>query len=325
MYRSLFRLTTILVTALLAACAQRTPPPGVSFDPKTGLFAVHAKGVPRGELLDQLQHAAQVEVRPHPDPDTRLTLDADGLDVDTLLAQIMPPDAHYIARRGERELAARPGGEQRKEGPAAAIAAGLTEKGKGAKAALREGSEKRKDLELPARSAAEPGMKAKPAADQLVVKESNGPKQPLPTRVPRQSLRVTLLFEQGATPRVLAVQAIEGGPPSDTFVRGPFLFVLTDAGGAPVQFGSFEDPLEEHSYLESGEHSTGRAKSGITGISLAADKAAAATLQIIDARELTLPRELDAESMRGLVTRTKPIYTVRGAQLTRLVRQEKAQ
>jgi hypothetical protein len=101
--------------------------------------------------------------------------------------------------------------------------------------------------------------------------------------------------------------------------------VLTDAGGAPVQFGSFEDPLEEHSYLESGEHSSGRAKSGITGISLAADKVSAATLQIIDARELTLPRELDAESMRGLVARTKPIYTVRGAQLMRLVRQENAQ
>jgi hypothetical protein len=158
-----------------------------------------------------------------------------------------------------------------------------------------------------------------------MVKEGNGPKQPLPTRVPRQSLRVTLLFEQGSAPRVLAVQAIEGGPPVDTFVRGPFLFLLTDASGAPVQFGSFEDPLEEHSYLESGEHSSGRAKSGITGISLAADKAAAATLQIIDARELTLPRELDAESIRGLVAHTKPIYTVRGEQLTRLVRQEKAQ
>jgi hypothetical protein len=325
MYRSLFRFTFILSAALLAACAPRSPPPGVSFDPKTGLFAVHAKDVSRGELLDQLEHAAQVDVRPRPDPDTRLTLDADGLDVDALLAQIMPADAHYIARRGEHELASKPTGEQRKEGPALAIAAGLSEKGKGAKAALREGADKRKEVELPARALNEPGMKAKPAADQLVVKEGNQPKQPLPTRLPRQSLRVTLLFEQGAAPRVLAVQAIEGGPPADTFVRGPFLFVLTDAGGAPVQIGSFEDPLEEHSYLESGEHSAGRAKSGITGISLVADKAAAATLQIIDARELTLPRELDAESVRALIAQTKPIYTVRGAQLTRLVRQEKAQ
>ena len=94
---------------------------------------------------------------------------------------------------------------------------------------------------------------------------------------------------------------------------------------APVQVGSFEDPLEEHSYLESGEHSVTRAKSGITGISLNADKAAIATLQIIDAREITLPRELDPESVRAVMSRTKPLYTVRGAQLARLVRQENAQ
>jgi len=316
--------TTILAATLLAACAERAPPPGVSLDPKTDLFSVHVKDTTRGALLDELQKAGGIEVRPRPDPDARLTLDADGLDVDELLARIMPANARYIARRGAREYPAHLVGDQKKEGPAAAIAAGVVEKDKGPKAALRAGPGKRGDVELPARPIAEPGAKLKPAAEKLAARAGNEPKQPLATRLPRQSVRVTLLFEQGAPPRVLAAQAIEGGPPVDNFVRGPFLFVLTDATGAPVQYGSFEDPLEEHSYLESGEHSVTRAKSGIAGISLPADKAAAATLSIIDAREVTLPRELDPESVRGVMTRIKPMVTVRGEQLMRLVRQENA-
>ena len=313
----------IIAATLLAACAERAPPTGISVDARTGLFNVHARDTTRGALLDELQKVGKIEVRPRPDPDTKLTLDADGLDVDELLARIMPADARFIARRGDREFAAHLPGEQKKQGAAAEPIAGLTEKGKGPKTALREGAEKRKDVELPARATGD--LKIKPAAAQLVVKEGNEPKQPLATRLPRQSLRVTLLFEQNAAPRILAVQAIEGGPPVDTFVRGPFVFVLTDAAGAPVHVGTFEDPLEEHSYLESGQHSVTGAKSGIAGISLPADKAAAATLSILDARDVTLPRELDAETVRGVMARTKPLYTVRGAQLTRLVRQENAQ
>jgi hypothetical protein len=314
--------TAILAATLIAACAERAPPPGVSLDPRSDLFSVHVKDVSRGELLDQLQRAGGIEVRPRPDPDAKLTLDADGLDVDELLARVMPANARYIARRGSREYPARLAGGQKKEGPAAAIAAGLLEKGKGATTALRAGPGKRAEVELPARSAAQLGAKTKPAAEKLVVHEGNQPKKPLATRLPRQSVRVTLLFEQGAAPRVLAAQSIEGGPPAESFVRGPFLYVLTDSAGAPVQFGSFEDPLEEHSYLESGEHSVARAKSGIAGISLPADKAAAATLSIIDARALTLPRALDPESVRGVMAGAKPIFTLRGAQLMRLVRQE---
>jgi hypothetical protein len=323
MHRTLL-ITATLATALLAACAERAAPPGIGLDPKTGLFSVHVKDVPRGELLDQLQRVGKIEVRPRPDPDAKLTLDADALDVDELLVRIMPADARYIARRGERELAARLPAEQRKEGAAEASAAGLVEKGKGPKTAPREGGEKRKDVELPARPTTD-AVRLKPAAEKLAASGGKGPKQPLATRLPRQSLRVTLLFEQGAAPRVLAAQAIEGGPPAETFVRGPFLFVLTDAAGSPVHFGSFEDPLEEHSYRESGEHSVARAKSGIAGISLPADKAATTTLSIIDAREITLPRELDAEAVRGVMNRTKPLVNFRGAQLMRLVRQENAQ
>ena len=136
---------------------------------------------------------------------------------------------------------------------------------------------------------------------------------------------MTLLFELGKEPKVLSARNIEGGPPVERFVRGPFLFLLMGADGQILQFGSFEDPLEEHSYLEDGTHTQGRAKSGITGISLDNSKLRAASLQIIDAREVTLPRELNEEVVRDLMQRAKPMAIIPATQLLRAAQQESAQ
>ena len=318
------------VAVLLASCATQSPqtPDGVSFNAETGRFAVRATGVPRGELLDQLAKVAQIEVRPQPPRGEPLTISADGLDLDELLARIMPADARYIARRGQLELASKvPGVSARKEGAEATVAPGLNAKGRGG-AATRTGSgtlkvaADSKLAEAPSRPAG-PGIKAPSAT--LVASEKNEPKKPLPTRIPRQILRVTLLFELGKEPKVLSAQNIEGGPPEERFVRGPFLFLLMGADGQILQFGSFEDPLEEHSYLEDGTHTQGRAKSGITGISLDNSKLQAAALQIIDAREVTLPRELNEEVLRGLMQRTKPLAIIPATQLLRAAQQESAQ
>ena len=112
----------------------------MSFNAETGRFAVRATGVPRGELLDQLAKVAQIEVRPQPPRDEPLTISADGLDLDELLARIMPADARYIARRGQLELASKvPGVSARKEGAETTVAPGLNAKGKGG-AATRTGS-----------------------------------------------------------------------------------------------------------------------------------------------------------------------------------------
>jgi hypothetical protein len=92
-----------------------------------------------------------------------------------------------------------------------------------------------------------------------------------------------------------------------------------------VEYGSFEDPLEEHSYLESGRHSVGRAQSGIVGISLDNTKLEAATLQIIDARDYPLPAELTEETVRGVMQRSKAITTIPAIQLLRATQQESAQ
>jgi hypothetical protein len=313
---------------LLAGCAAQTPPPpdGVGFNVETGLFSVHANGVSRGELLDQLTMVAQIEVRPQPARDERLTLSADDLDLDELLAHLMPQGARYIARRGDRELVSKiPGDDVRKDGATAAVAPELTPKGKGG-AQARTGALKAaadsKPGDAPPRAAG-PTMKAD--ARTLLASEKIEPKEPLPTRIPRATLRVTLLFELGKAPQVLSAQNIEGGPPVERFVRGPFLFLLLGDDGRILQFGSFEDPLEEHSYLEDGTHTQGRATSGIAGISLDNTKFQAASLQIIDAREVTLPRELTEEVVRGAMARAKPMVTIPAAQLLRAARRESAQ
>jgi hypothetical protein len=313
-----------LTAAWLAGCAAQTPQPpnGVGFNEETGRFSVHASGVSRGELLDQLARVAQVEVRPQPPRDERLTVSADDLDLDELLGRLMPADWRYIARRGNREIASKtPGAGVRKDGATAAALPGLTPKGKGgalARAGTLKAAADSKLGDAPTRAA---GPMIKADARTLLASEKNEPKKPLPTRTPRATLRVTLLFELGKAPKVLAAQNIEGGPPVERFVRGPFLFLLVGADGRVLQFGSFEDPLEQHSYLKEGQHSTGRAQSGITGISLDNTRLEAASLQIIDAREVTLPRELSEEVVRGVMQRTKPIAVIPATQLLRASQQ----
>jgi len=309
---------------LLTACATQAPP-GIGYDNDSGLFSVHAQGVSRGALLDQLAKVAHIEVRPQPARDETLTLDADGLDLDELLARLMPGDMHYIARRGDRELVSKvPGGGQPKQGPEFHAAPDLLPKGKGHAAieGPRKAAADAPENTSPVRAA---GPNFKADVRTLMVSEKNEPKKPLAARVPSGILRVTLLFEQGSAPKVLAAQNIEGGPPMEHLVRGPFLFLLRGADGGILQYGSFEDPLEEHSYLEQGEHSIGRAKSGIAGISLDNSKLAGARLEVIDARGLTLPRELNDESVRAVVERSKPVVTIPASQLQRATRQESAQ
>ena len=300
----------------------------MSFNAETGRFAVHATGVPRGELLDQLAKVAQIEVRPQPPRGEPLTISADGLDLDELLARIMPADARYIARRGQLELASKvpaSGAQGRRRGY----------RGTGPK---RQGQRRRGDAYgignaqgggrqqacRGALSTRRPRHQGSPPLPWWPAKRTNPRSRSLPAFRGR-SLRVTLLFELGKAPKVLSAQNIEGGPPDERFVRGPFLFLLMGADGRILQYGSFEDPLEEHSYLEDGTHTQGRAKSGITGISLDNSKLQAAALQIIDAREVTLPRELNEEVLRGLMQRTKPLAIIPATQLLRAAQQESAQ
>lgn len=311
---------------LIAACARHETraPSGLSFDEKSQRFAVHVVDVPRDELLDQLRRMVGIEVRPRPPGEERLTMDADDLDADELIARLLPVDHRYVVRRGEREIAVRaPGQGDRKVGPAPETTVGLPTKGRPGTTSSMAGPLKRaasaSDAAVPTQVQ---GPMTKAPAATLLASEGRGAKKPLPMRISRQTVRVTLAFEEGKAPQILAVQSIEGRAPVERFVRGPFLYVLADAQGRFVGYGSFEDPLEIHSYLPEGPHSTGREKSGLAGISLDRERIGASTLHVIDARGLTLPRELTDEVVRGVMARSKPLLVVPTSQLLRALERE---
>lgn len=312
--------------AFIAACARHETkaPSGLSFDEKSQRFAAHVVDVPRGELLDQLRRIAGIEVRPLPPGQDRLTIDADGLDVDELLARLLPADHRYVVRRGEREIAVRaPGQGERKVGPAPEAAAGLRAKGASSARLSATGP-----LKVAASASDEGapinvrGPMRKAPATELVASGARGAKEPLPARIPRATVRVTLAFEEGKAPQVVAVQSIEGHAPAERFVRGPFLYVLVDAEGRLLGYGSFEDPLETHSYLPEGPHSIERARSGVAGISLDRERVGTSMLQVIDARGSALPLELTDEVVRGVMARSKPLLVVPTSQLLRALERE---
>ena len=316
------------IALLLVGCSPLKPGPdgGLSFDDSTQRYGVHVAGATRGELLDELQRLYQVDVRPQPARDDKLTLDAEGLDLDQLLARLMPAGTHYIARRGDREVSSHvPATGQRKEGGKLDVKPGLPAKDETRADLRRDGSLKPAvNFTRPDQPVEIAGPMLKAPADKLLMAANYEPKSPRAMRIPRSSVRVTLAFEEGATPRVIAVQSIEGGAPVERFVRGPFLFALVDADGRPIQYGSFQDPLEEHSYLPEGPHSIGRAKSGIAGISLDRSKIDSARLLVIDARGLALPRELDDEVILGAMKRAKVLLEMPTAELLRALEQEQA-
>lgn len=309
----------------LGACAVSPPAPqrGVSFDPGTQRFSVHAAGVSRGQLLDELQRVAGIDVRPRPARDERLTLDADGLDTNELLARLLPPDSRYVVRLGAHDVPSTAPGGQSKRGAPTDAAADLPTKGKPGFRRVASGPTK-----MPADRVARqqrpmsPGPMVKAPPEMLLARQANAPKQPPAARVARGSLRVTLEFRDGAPPRVLDVQAIEGGAPMERLVRGPFLYAVRDAGGRFLQYGSFEDPLEMHSYTPAGPHSVLRASSGIAGISLDPGRLDAATLWVVDARTLSLPRELNDDAVTRIFAQGKPVPVAPAARLLRGVDQE---
>ena len=310
---------------LLTACATHTTAPqrAVTFDQGSQRFSVHANDMTRGELLDQLQQVAGIKVRPQPARNDRLTLNADNLDADELLARLLPANSHYIARRGEREIASKTPVGQAKQGAVRETTKGLPTKGEPhAEPAIAGPMKMAVDGRTIQPRQQRPGPMVKAAPETLLARQANEPKQSLPARIPSESLRVTLEFQEGAAPRVLAVQAIEGGPPVERFVRGPFLYVVLDAGGQPLQYGSFQDPLEMHSYTPEGPHSILRAKSGTAGISLDRTKLDSASLQVIDARGMSLPRELNDEVVRRIVAQSKPVLVVPANRLMRALDQD---
>lgn len=280
----------------------------IHLDPVTQRYSVDAQQVPRGELLDELKAVAGAEVRPQPDPKGLVTAKAKGLDLEGLIALILPTGTRPTIRPGDREVAAvLPTTEPRKEGPTVRPTAGVV-----AKPALEVEPELKRVGTLKASSATPlvqsdgsgPRAKAQ-SATLLRVAETSGPKSALPARAEGATVRLTLQFEDGVAPRLINAQLIEGRAPAQRFVTGTYLYAVFGANGKLLEAGTFQDPLVEHSYLPDGQHSAGRARTGVVGISIARENLGNARLQIVDMTGVPLPRELNEEVVRAALNRGK--------------------
>ena len=308
---------------LLTACAPVQPPGRsqgrwIRFDPATQRYGISAQQITRGELLDELRRIASVDVRPQPAPNELLSIQGRDLDLAELLARLLPAEARSVTRWGEREAGAGSvGTEKRKQGRPFQPTPGLVPKSDTVGALVSTGDLKKPADAAPIERLIE-GPRTKPPADAVVrVADAKDPKVPLAHTIERATVRLTLEFESDAPPRLVAAQSIEGRAPPERFTRGTHVFALVRPDGHLAQYGSFQDPLIEHSYLPDGSHGVRRAKSGVAAISILRENLAGARLLVVDASGLALPRELSEEVVRGALTRGKRLVEIDTEQILR--------
>jgi hypothetical protein len=317
---------------MLASCATPGREAGrwITFDAATQRFAIDAQGVPRGALLDELKAIEGTEVRPQADRDAAVTAKAQNLDLDGLLALLLPAGTHVTVRPGTRELAAATtGGEKRKRGAELKPNPGAEAKPE-ASAALRATTPRGTNLKPAADAAYVPrevaGARAKPPSATLLRvagadQTRPAPKQPAASRAERATVRLQLEFSDGGPPRIVDARAIEGRAPAQRIVAGTYLYALVAADGRILEAGTFQDPLIEHSYLPDGTHSEGRARTGVVGVSILRENLAAATLRVVDVGAVAMPHELDDRAVRAALDQGKLVLQADAAAILRLVDQ----
>jgi hypothetical protein len=334
-FRAFVRGFVIAIAAsllFLAGCATpgRREERWIRFDAEMQRFAVDAQNVARGALLDQLKAVVGIDIRPQPDRDGTVSAKAENLDLDGLLALLLPSGTHSTVRLGELETVAAPSfGDKRKQGPEAKPIPGAVAKpvptSERPEPAPR-GAELKPTAEASYAQREITGPGTKPPSGTLlrvtgVDQTQPSSKQPLPVRAELVTVRVQLEFSDAAPPRIVDARLIEGRPPVQRLVTGPYLYALVTADGRILDAGTFQDPLIEHSYLPNGSHSVGRARTGVVGISILRDNLAAATLRVVDVRGVPLPRELDDGAIRDALRQGKPALQVDAQAILRLVGQ----
>lgn len=319
-----------LASLLLLNCAQFSSPGSaqgrwITLDAKSQQFRITARQVARGMLLEDLQRVSGVEVRPTPDPEALITAQAEGLHLDRLLALLLPPDSRVTVRPGQREL---PGqvstAERPKRGLPQQPLAGTVVKPEPTRelAPVKPGGlvKAAADDRYEAREVSGPGSK-RPASELLQVSSSGAGKQPSAARAPRETLRLQLQVEESATLRLIDARLIEGRPPAQRMVIGSFLYAVIAPDGRILEAGTFQDPLEEHSYQPDGKHSVGRARTGTVGISIARENLNG-VLRVMDLKGVPLPRELDERTVRIALERGKPVLQLDTAAIARQLPEE---
>ena len=302
----------------------------IHFNPTTQRYSIDAREVPRGALLDELQTIAKADVRPQPEREALVTAKASDLDLEALVTLLLPGGTHATIRPGEREIvAALPTAGMQKEGRPYQPAAGLPAKPDATierTPELKTTGTLKVSAEVPFVQREISGPRTKPQIATLMrTSETTEPKQPAPARIERSTVRLTLQFEEGAAPRLIDAQTIEGRAPAQRFVTGTFLYAVIGTDGRVLEAGTFQDPLIERSYQIEGPHSVRRAKSGVVGISIAREHLSGARLQIVDMTGVPMPRELNEEVVRSALSRGRTAGALEPQTILRRLDQETKQ
>lgn len=321
----------LLGLALTPSCAKRVPrAPSYRIDVSSDLqkVSIHAKRTPLATLLHELSVKHGVEVRLNQPANPFVSAEIEEKPLDEAISAIVPKGVRFALRTGEREWAMSPHGKGGKQGAAYPDASGKPEKGKLPPVPTQPGKlAKARPEAVPVRTVPT-GQGFKVSAAMLMqVPSGRGPKKP--TTVPEtqdKTLRLRFTMMLSGEIRLDSAVLIDGATAPTNRVVGPMLYAIRRANGSLVSFGTFEDPLVEHSYLqEDGKHGVGRAKEGSFGLSLpgtlAREGLQGSTIQFYQAGSTALPPVLDEKTFSTLVRKASRLKDVGGAEVVRIMRE----
>lgn len=328
--RWLIPVVALVVTVTISACAHFPRPHDrwIRFDPATQRYSIDANAVKRGALLDQLAALANAEVRPQPERDALVTAHARGLDLEALVALLLPPGVHPTIRAGDTDTAgAAKSPAAGKLGPAprpGPDAPAKPDADADVRQALQSGGTYKAAADLtPPASLPATGPAVKAPADTLLAAPKGPRSKEARAAAPALStVRLTLQFEEGRAPRLIAAIPIEGRVPVQHFVVGTFVYAVLGPDGRLLQAGTFNDPLVERSYQERGPHQVLRARTGVVGISVLREHLDAARIEIVDMTGIALPRELTADVVRGALAKGRTVLQLDSGTILRQLDKE---
>lgn len=319
--RCCFVLLIALAMAGPPARAQEVPPTAqIRLSRDLQRISVRADQVPRGRVLSQLSARLGVEIRAYDvDLTAPVTVSVEEMPLEAVVARVLPADARYVIRYGEREvLAATPIKSGSKRGSPETRPRGVPTKGR-TRPYVRNASSV---VKTPARSTvsvdprqAGPGVKQS-AAQALTMPAGSGPKRARPSIQTDSSLRLTVTISSAGAVRIVGATRVAGERAATDAVRGTLLYVVRASGGNIAHYGTLLDPLEVHSYLPGDRtHDQRRATEGTVQVPLPvrlSDRAQLATLslELYDAREASLPSRLDAEALTRVLRTARPYQRV---------------
>lgn len=321
MARPTTSLFSALVILILMACtyAQAQEGKWIKVDPQTKRYSVVAKEVSRGELLDELERVSRITVRPRFESSERITIKAGNLTIEEIVARLVPEGSRVVLGLGPKDMAGAQLPAAKKTGDRLEPVRGTRAKNEKNTKLAGSGNLKPASSTVTHDRTATGANTKGAAADLVTVAESKGPKKALDSRLKGETVRLTLQFNSDGPPAVIDAQTLEGMAPAEKFVMGPYLWVVLNATGKPTAYGTFIDPLEVHSYLADGQHSTGRADSGVVGISVPRESLETGSLMVVDLTGTTMPAVLSDALVRVALSQGKTVLKLDLKQLLRIL------